>query len=41
MAVGLNSIPSWYKPYNVLSNGENLELNVNWKLMLWLTNILV
>jgi hypothetical protein len=24
MAVGLNSIPSWYKPYNVLSNGENL-----------------
>jgi ABC-type lipoprotein export system ATPase subunit len=26
MAVGLNSIPSWYKPYNVLSNGENLEL---------------
>jgi hypothetical protein len=26
MAVGLNSTPSWYKPYNVLSNGENLEL---------------
>lgn len=21
-AVGLNSIPTWYKPYNVLSNGE-------------------
>jgi len=24
-AVGLNSIPSWYKPYHVLSNGEKFR----------------
>jgi ABC-type lipoprotein export system ATPase subunit len=27
-AVGLNSIPSWYKPYNVLSNGEQFRANL-------------
>jgi hypothetical protein len=25
-SVGLNSVPSWYKPYQVLSNVKNLEL---------------
>lgn len=28
-AVGLNSIPSWYKPYNVLSNGEKFRANLS------------
>lgn len=27
-AVGLNSIPSWYKPYNVLSNGEKFRADL-------------
>lgn len=27
-AVGLNSIPTWLKPYNVLSNGERFRANV-------------
>lgn len=31
-AVGLNSIPSWYKPYNVLSNGEKFRADVARKL---------
>ena len=31
-AVGLNSIPSWYKPYNVLSNGEMFRANLARKL---------
>jgi len=28
-AVGLNSIPSWYKPYNVLSNGEAFRADLS------------
>ena len=28
-AVGLNSIPSWYKPYNVLSNGERFRADLS------------
>lgn len=28
-AVGLNSIPSWYKPYNVLSNGEKFRADLS------------
>lgn len=31
-AVGLNSIPSWYKPYRVLSNGEKFRADVARKL---------
>lgn len=31
-AVGLNSIPSWYKPYNVLSNGEKFRADLARKL---------
>ena len=27
-AVGLNTIPSWYKPYHVLSNGEKFRANL-------------
>lgn len=27
-AVGLNTIPSWYKPYNVLSNGERFRADL-------------
>ena len=27
-AVGLNSIPSWYKPYRVLSNGEQFRADL-------------
>lgn len=27
-AVGFNSIPSWYKPYNVLSNGEKFRADL-------------
>jgi ABC-type ATPase with predicted acetyltransferase domain len=27
-SVGFNSIPSWYKPYNVLSNGEKFRANL-------------
>jgi len=28
-AVGLNSIPTWYKPYNVLSNGEQFRADLS------------
>jgi len=28
-AVGLNSIPSWYKPYEVLSNGEKFRADLS------------
>jgi GTPase SAR1 family protein len=28
-AVGLNSIPSWYKPYHVLSNGEKFRADLS------------
>ena len=28
-AVGLNSIPSWYKPYNILSNGEKFRADLS------------
>lgn len=28
-AVGLNSIPSWYKPYDVLSNGEKFRADLS------------
>lgn len=31
-AVGLNSIPSWYKPYGVLSNGEKFRADLSRKL---------
>lgn len=31
-AVGLNSIPSWYKPYDVLSNGEKFRADLARKL---------
>ncbi len=31
-AVGLNSIPSWYKPYDVLSNGEKFRADLSRKL---------
>lgn len=31
-AVGLNTIPSWYKPYSVLSNGEKFRADVARKL---------
>lgn len=31
-AVGLNSIPSWYKPYHVLSNGEKFRAELARKL---------
>lgn len=31
-AVGLNTIPSWYKPYKVLSNGEKFRADVARKL---------
>jgi ABC-type ATPase with predicted acetyltransferase domain len=31
-AVGLNSVPSWYKPYSVLSNGEKFRANLSRKL---------
>lgn len=31
-AVGLNTIPSWYKPYHVLSNGEKFRADVARKL---------
>ena len=31
-AVGLNSIPSWYKPYHVLSNGEKFRADLARKL---------
>lgn len=31
-AVGLNSIPSWYKPYKVLSNGEKFRADLARKL---------
>jgi len=27
-SVGLNSVPSWYKPYNVLSNGEKFRADL-------------
>jgi ABC-type ATPase with predicted acetyltransferase domain len=32
IAVGLNSIPSWYKPYHVLSNGEKFRADLARKL---------
>ena len=28
IGVGLNSIPSWFKPYNILSNGEKFRANL-------------
>jgi ABC-type lipoprotein export system ATPase subunit len=28
-AVGLNSIPSWYKPYEILSNGEKFRADLS------------
>jgi len=28
MAVGLNTVPSWYKPYSVLSNGEKFRADL-------------
>jgi ABC-type ATPase with predicted acetyltransferase domain len=31
-AVGLNSVPSWYKPYHVLSNGEKFRADLARKL---------
>ncbi len=31
-SVGLNSIPSWYKPFDVLSNGEKFRANLARKL---------
>lgn len=31
-AVGLNSIPTWYKPYHVLSNGEKFRADLSRKL---------
>lgn len=31
-AVGLNSIPSWYKPYDILSNGEKFRADLARKL---------
>ena len=31
-AVGLNTIPSWYKPYHVLSNGEKFRADLARKL---------
>ena len=31
-AVGLNSIPSWCKPFHVLSNGEQFRVNMAMKL---------
>jgi hypothetical protein len=31
-AVGLNTVPSWYKPYHVLSNGEKFRANLAYKL---------
>jgi ABC-type uncharacterized transport system ATPase subunit len=31
-SVGLNSIPSWYKPYHVLSNGEKFRADLARKL---------
>lgn len=31
-AVGLNSIPSWYKPFHVLSNGEKFRAELGAKL---------
>jgi hypothetical protein len=31
-SVGLNSVPSWYKPYNVLSNGEKFRADLARKL---------
>jgi ABC-type lipoprotein export system ATPase subunit len=31
-AVGLNTIPSWYKPYHVLSNGEKFRADLSRKL---------
>ena len=31
-AVGLNTIPSWYKPYDVLSNGEKFRADLARKL---------
>jgi ABC-type ATPase with predicted acetyltransferase domain len=31
-AVGLNTIPSWYKPYSVLSNGEKFRADLARKL---------
>lgn len=31
-AVGLNTIPSWYRPYNVLSNGEKFRADLSRKL---------
>ena len=32
-AVGLNSIPSWFKPYSILSTGEKFRANLARKLM--------
>lgn len=32
-AVGLNSIPSWYKPYRVLSNGEKFRADLARRIM--------
>lgn len=31
-AVGLNTVPSWYKPYHVLSNGEKFRADLAMKL---------
>lgn len=31
-SVGLNTIPSWYKPYHVLSNGEKFRADLSRKL---------
>lgn len=31
-ACGLNSVPSWFKPYNVLSNGEKFRVDLALKL---------
>ena len=32
-SVGLNSVPSWYKPYHVLSNGEQFRADLARKVM--------
>jgi ABC-type lipoprotein export system ATPase subunit len=32
-AVGLNSVPSWYKPYDVLSNGEKFRADLARKIL--------
>jgi ABC-type ATPase with predicted acetyltransferase domain len=32
-AVGLNTVPSWYKPYHVLSNGEKFRADLSRSIM--------